>query len=125
VTKLSLYAVVVLVFFCGCSDHKPKRKSANEEIANSDKKVELVDTDGKRHELKGKDKIFLIDLLSKNPDSDYDEHMKLDPMYRFFIGDIDYALEPDRVILMHKNGTKIWKSPGVRNRILGTLKSSK
>jgi|GEM_PF-3204756 len=81
----------------------------------------VIDMDAARHELPQAELDFLFDLIAREPDVDTPDHINLDPPYRVIVESLDLALEPDELILMHKNGTKRWKSAGVRNRILASV----
>ncbi len=74
--------------------------------------------DGVRHRLSQTEADFLAGLVSAKPDVDTPDRIKLDPKYSVIVDGVDLALQPDELILLHRGGTKIWKSAGVRTRIL-------
>jgi len=78
----------------------------------------LVDMNGGKHRLPQAEADFLAALVSARPDADTTDHISLDSPYRVIVDKVDLALEPDGLILMHRDGTRHWKSPGVRVRVL-------
>ncbi len=78
----------------------------------------LIDTDAARHWLPKAESDFLAAVVARKPDVETTDQLSLDPPYRVIVNELDLALEPDELILMHGGGTTRWKSPGVRDRIL-------
>jgi hypothetical protein len=81
----------------------------------------LIDMDGAKHWLPKGETDFLSGVVSRRPDVETTDHISLDPPYRVVVDELDLALEPDELILMHRGGTKTWNSSGVRDRILAAV----
>lgn len=78
----------------------------------------LLDMAGARHRLPQAEADFLAGLTAVKPAADSTDHIGLDPPYRVIVEQVDFALEADELILMHRGGTKHWNSSGVRARVL-------
>ena len=78
----------------------------------------LIDMDGVRHRLPQAEADFLAGIVAAAPDTDSPDSLSLDPPYRVIVDTRDLALQPDELILMHRDGTKRWSAPGVQQRIL-------
>jgi len=120
-------SIALLACVTGCGDAHTARDSggASPAAQNPGPTANLVDMKGVRHRLPQADADFLAGLVSEKPDVDTTDHIALDPPYRVLVNDVDFALEPHELILMHKGGTRLWKSSGVRERILKAAGISK
>ena len=77
----------------------------------------IMGRDSVKHKLPEAEAAALARLISKLPEI-APAHPSLYPIYRVLIDDTEYVLDTDSLILIQKDRTKIWRSPGIEKRIL-------
>jgi hypothetical protein len=57
-------------------------------------------------------------LVARKPDTDIKAGMSLDPSGVLTVNNIEYWIEPDKIILSGNEGTKVWEKNGIRRDLI-------
>jgi len=62
--------------------------------------------------------MLFTSVLKSKPDTDIRAAVGLDPSGRIVLDGKDYAIEPDEILYMGSNRTKIWRRIGIRKKLI-------
>ena len=115
--KLLTAIAIAAVLVSACSPSK-ERQVGVFLVPDSSKPGQLV-------ELPKRESDFIRGLLATPPTVDSKDYISLAPTTELQCDGDRYAVEENDLVLMHQNGTRIWKFIGLRERLMAALPPSK
>ena len=107
-----MLCLVTVVVMSGCSLNEVASTSVTLRVWRDDWSRQDV------YELTPGGSMLFTSVLKSKPDTDIRAAAGLDPSGTIVLNGKDYAIEPDEILYVGSNRTKIWKRIGIRKRLI-------